>query len=254
MNCEKCQDLLSDFLEGTLSGQNSAVFDAHLEECLSCADVREELHSIVNVAREVHELDVAPPNARALWVRIRNSVEIELEASRAAEAAAAASVASTRGASGFWAGLMSRRWELSLPQLTTAVATLVFVVVTVTVVGIQGWRTNETVNDNVATSSGTSVNRGGRNFDAAADALYHQTYLQQQETRLNYWKQRAEARKASWNPQLRNSYENSMSVLDQAIAESWSALQRDPHDEIAQEMLDSAIRGKMQLLQDFSDQ
>ncbi|HEY0080236.1 MAG TPA: zf-HC2 domain-containing protein [Pyrinomonadaceae bacterium] len=253
MNCEKCQDLLSDFLEGTLSGQDSTVFGAHLEECLSCADVREELHSIVNVAREVHELDVAPPNARALWVRIRNSVEIELEASRAAEAAAA-SAAAARSGSGFWADLMSKRWELSLPQLTTAVATLVFVVVTVTVVGVQGWRTNETASGSASSSSGASDYRGGSNFDAAADALYHETYLQQQETRINYWKQRAEARKASWNPQLRNSYENSVNVLDQAIAESWSALQRDPHDEIAREMLDSAIRGKMQLLQDFSDQ
>lgn len=253
MNCDKCQDLLSDFLDGTLTGDDGATFSTHLDECLSCVDVRSELESIVSVARSTREEYAEPPNARAMWVRIRNSIEIELEATRAAEAASSRSAAA--GGS-FWTRLMGKRLELSLPQLTLAVAALVFVVSTVTTVGLQGWRSNETL----ASSSGTtSVNtRAGGNssgtFDVASDALYHQTYMQQQEARLSYWKKNVEARKASWNPQMRNSFDRSMSAIDKAIADSASKLDLDPHDEISLELLNAAMREKMELLRGFSDQ
>ena len=51
MNCEQCQELLSDHLDGTLKGGARARVEAHLEECIGCALVREEFQSILTVAR-----------------------------------------------------------------------------------------------------------------------------------------------------------------------------------------------------------
>jgi len=51
MNCEKCQDLISDFVDGALSQTDQATLNLHLEECLDCAGVRSDLESIVGFCR-----------------------------------------------------------------------------------------------------------------------------------------------------------------------------------------------------------
>lgn len=254
MNCEKCHDLLSDFLEGSLDGKDHAVFSAHLEECLSCADVREEMQSIVSVARESREFDVAPPNSRALWLRIRNTIESEQETTAWA-AAAGVSRRATQEREGFWAGLLNRRWELSLGQLAASVAVLAIVVSLATAIGVQGWQGTQLAGvEGVHGRSGFNSQQAGSSFDAASNALYHQAYMQQQETRISYWKQHVEQRKASWNPQMRNAFDRSLNVIDEAVSESATALERNPHDEISREMLNGALRDKMELLREFSEQ
>jgi hypothetical protein len=45
-----------------------------------------------------------------------------------------------------------------------------------------------------------------------------------------------------------------MQVIDQAVNESLSALDRNPHDEVSEEMLNAALRDKMELLREFSEQ
>src|SRR6187399_3026706 len=77
MNCEKCRDLLSEFVDGSLGRADYATFSAHLEECLECAEVRNDLNQIVSFCRENRGQYEAPPNERALWVRIRNVIEGE---------------------------------------------------------------------------------------------------------------------------------------------------------------------------------
>jgi anti-sigma factor RsiW len=112
MNCEKCQDLLSDFLDGALSTEDSRNLNAHLEECLSCVGARDDLDSILSVCRDCRGEYEAPPNEKALWLRIRNIIESE-----PAAVAAASPLADVRRES-WWARLMNRSWELSLPQLS----------------------------------------------------------------------------------------------------------------------------------------
>ena len=75
MNCEKCQDLISDFLDGTLSHEDQTTLNAHLGECLECADVRNDLQSIVGFCRAHRGEYEAPPNEKALWQRISNTLE-----------------------------------------------------------------------------------------------------------------------------------------------------------------------------------
>jgi negative regulator of sigma E activity len=260
MNCEKCQDLLSDFLDGTLAGDDHGLLNRHLEECLSCVGVRDEFQSISRIAREdCGSCTFDPPNERAMWLRIRNTIEAELDATRALDAktaAARSATAANRG--GFWAGLMSKRWELSLPQLTAAVFALVIGVSVVTALGLQGLRGLDDGTNASTTATASALQASGASrathVDAAADALYHQAYLQQQQARIRLWEQRVAQRKASWNPQMQNAFDRSINVIDAAVNDSLRDLERDPHDEVSAEMLNAALTDKMELLREFSEQ
>src|SRR5437764_7783898 len=123
MNCEKCQELLSDLLDGTLTGEARARLNKHLDECLVCAGVRDELSAIVTTARDVRDYSIAPQNSRALWLRISNTIEAERAHERQASTRAAAVSAGRRES--FITRTLNKRWTLSLPQLTAAVIALV---------------------------------------------------------------------------------------------------------------------------------
>ena len=70
---------------------------------------------------------------------------------------------------------------------------------------------------------------------------------------INYWNQRIELNKARWNAQMRATFDRNMSVIDQAVSESMNELNRNPHDEISEQMLNEAMNDKLALLKEFSD-
>src|SRR5438477_9612337 len=111
MNCEKCQELLSEFLDGSLGHREHASVSAHLAACPDCDAAREDFHAIISAARESRAHMYAPPDERALWMGVRSAVEQE---GRAA--------AAPRG--GFWPRLLRKRWDLSLPQFAAGVGAL----------------------------------------------------------------------------------------------------------------------------------
>jgi anti-sigma factor RsiW len=232
MNCEKCQELLSDYLDGSLGFIERRSLSVHLESCQVCADVREELRSIVTVARQSRDQAIAPPDERALWFRIRASIEQDAVRPRG----------SARSA---WSRLFTSRWEFSFPQLASGVAALAAAVALVTVMGVQYFSTAE----RAVAGRGTT---GAR--DAFLRENYPHGYLQPHEASLQFWQQRVESRKASWNPRMRQSFDRSLLVLDEAVTESLGELKRNPHDEVAEQMLNSALRDKIELLREFGEQ
>lgn len=253
MNCDKCQELLSDFLDGTLDGEARALLGAHLEECLSCVGVRDEIGVIVSAAHECRGNDCyAPPNERALWLRISNTIESEYNFNSARTNAAHASAVSSARTSreGFWTRLANRRWELTLPQMTAAVAAIVVTVSLVTTLGVQSFQAGAS-----QTEASAASRVGVRRQDNAlvGDEHYPRGYVSSQQASINYWQQRVEQRKASWNPRMRDSFDRSLVVIDQAVADSLEELQRNPHDEVSEEMLNAALRQKVELLKEFCE-
>ncbi len=233
MNCEKCQDLIGDLVDGGLSREDESTLSLHLEECLACADVRNDLESIVTFCRNHRGEYSAPPNADALWLRIRNVIEAETQL--------AAKAASTRPpANSFWSGWMSRSWELSMPQLAASAAAIILVVSLGTTVGLRRWdnaRATEPVASSPRSEAGTRV---------------HDRMWQQQQA-INYWNQRVETNKVRWNQGMRDTFERNLKVIDQAVNDSLNELNRDPHDEVSEEMLNAALNEKLALLREFSD-
>ena len=233
MNCEKCQELIHDLVDGALSRDDSAELNRHLEDCLSCTDVRTDLQSIVSFCQQNRGQYTAPPNERGLWLRIRNVIEAEQSAAIVAPASPVKS--------SFWPAWLTRSWELSVPQLSAAVAALVVVVSLATAVGIRRWEATGSEGASTATPRGFSATGNVRDR------------FSQQQQAISYWNQRVELNKARWNAQMRETFDRNLQVIDQAVNNSLNELTRNPHDEVSEEMLNAALNEKLALLKEFSD-
>jgi hypothetical protein len=233
MNCEKCQDLISDFLDDALSREDQLTLNSHLEECLGCADVRHDLESLVGFCRTQRGEYSAPPNEKALWLRIRNVIGSE------ASPVTAAPVPAGRN---FWTNWVSRSWELSLPQLAASAAVIVLVVSLSTAVGLRRWQSG---------SPGSTPSMGVADMNVSAANVRKRVSQQQQS--IAYWNQRVEFNKARWNPQMRETFDRNLKVIDEAVNDSFDALSKNPHDEVSEEMLNAALNEKLSLLKEFAE-
>jgi len=229
MNCDTCQELIHDLIDGSITQRDEFTLNTHLKECLDCASVRRDLTSIVSFSRTMREEYQAPPNEHALWLRIRNSIEAELP-SRAA--------ANTERRSSFFGGLLGRSWELSLPQLAASAVAIVLLVSLATVVGLRRW--------------------GGYGVQAAPPSTQDQAsnindrFWQRRQV-IDYWNQRVEVNRARWSPEMRDTFDRNLKEIDKAIASSLEDLKRNPHDEVSEQMLNESFNDKLNLLKDFSD-
>ncbi len=227
MNCEEYQDLLSDFLDGSLAPEDHHRVEAHLSACGVCADARSDLDAIVVFCRENRGEYAIVPNERALWLRISNTIENESPGRPRAEVPTRA---------GWWSRLMNQSWQLSFPQLAGSVAVIVIVVALGAVVGVRRFGGGSGIQAPVV-STGSSV---------------EERYRAQQQA-IAYWNQRVELNKARWNPQMRETFDRNMSVIDAAVNESMGRLKQNPHDEVSEEILNGALNDKVELLKEFAD-
>ena len=229
MNCEKCHELLSDYLDGALSVAARQQLSLHLDECLRCASVRDELSAIVSAARESREHVVAPPDERAMWLRIRNTIEADLGATERATAAHASA------GQGVWSRLAGKRWALSLPQLASVAAGVAVSVALVTAFGMRA-----------------VLNRQG---DEQPKPKIARRQLQNRDDMMmiEYLRQRVDQRKARWDTRTRDAFDRNMSVIDETVNEMLKELDERPHDEVSEETLNAAMRDKIELLKEFSE-
>jgi anti-sigma factor RsiW len=233
MNCEKCQDLISDFVDGSISHQDQTTLSSHLEECLHCAEVRDDLQSIVGFCRTQQGQYEAPPNERALWLRIRNMIEAGASADAPAPGATRRS---------FLKNWTARSWELSFPQLAAMVAAIVLIVSLSTAVGLRRWQRGAV----------DARFQNGQN-SLSVGAIDVRRRVSQQQQLISYWNQRVEYNKARWNPQMRETFDRNLAVIDQAVNDSFDSLSKDPQDEVSQEMLNTALNEKLSLLKEFAE-
>jgi hypothetical protein len=233
MNCEKCQDLISDLIDGSLSQQDQSRLNSHLEECLDCGGVRSDLQSLVGFCHTQRGQYSAPPNEKALWLRIRNVIETE------ARPVAARSVPAGRGS---WTNWLSRSWELSFPQLAASAAAIVLLVSLSTAVGLRRWQ-----------SGGTGSAPSREEMTLSASAANVRSRVSQQQQSIAYWNQRVEFNKVRWNPQMRETFDRNLKVIDEAVNDSLDALSKSPHDEVSEEMLNAALGEKLSLLKEFAE-
>jgi Putative zinc-finger len=75
MNCKKCEEMLSDFLDDTLDHSNRLSLGLHLRECDPCYTMRIELAAIIILGRELRREQAPLPNANALWARLVQSLD-----------------------------------------------------------------------------------------------------------------------------------------------------------------------------------
>ncbi len=227
MNCEQCQELIHDFVDGSISRSDESILNTHLNECLDCDSVRHDLAAIVDFCRTRRGEYEAPPNAQALWLRIRNVIEAEQRGP---------AVEQTERRPSFLGRWLGRTWELSLPQLAASVAAIVLLVSLATVVGLRRWGTG------APATQQTQVEASNVN-----DRVWQRQQV------INYWNQRVELNKARWSQDVRDSFNRSLVAIDQRVESSLEELKRNPHDEFTEQMVNDAMNEKLALLKDFSD-
>jgi hypothetical protein len=228
MNCETCQELIHDLVDGTISGSDESSLYTHLKQCLDCESVRRDLALIVGFCRAQRGQYDAPPNEQALWLRIRNVIEAERPG---------AAVSNSEPRRSLLGRLMGRSWELSLPQLAASVVAIVLLVSLATVVGLRRWGGYA-----VPATAATTVEASNVN-----DRVWQRSQV------INYWNERVELNKARWSPEMRETFDRNMKVIDQTVADTLNELNRNPHDEISEQMLNEALNDKLALLKEFSD-
>jgi hypothetical protein len=229
MNCEKYQELISDLVDGVLTAEDCQTVELHLSTCPGCSGAHNDLIAIVEFCREHRGEYDAVPNERALWLRITNTIETEN----------GGKPANLPSSAGWWFRLMNRSWQVSFPQLAGAVAVLVLVVSIATVLSVRNF------------SGRTGVQTAGVPLGAASVSL--EDRYRQQEQAIAYWNERVEMNKARWNPQMRETFDRNMGVIDAAVNDSMKQLRQNPHDEISEEILNDALNDKVALLKEFSD-
>jgi len=234
MNCEKYQDLLSDFIDGSLASQDQKSIEAHLSACGVCAEVRGDLDAIVTYCYEHRGEYDAVPNERALWLRISNLIEAELPPGSRTEIPQNA---------GWWFRLMNRSLQVSLPQLAASMIAVAIIVSVATTIGLSRFGSG---------GESTGLRSSGLTTVAPNGLPLVERYRQQQQT-IDYWNQRVELNKTRWNPQMRETFERNLGVIDAAVNDSLSQLNQNPHDEVSEEILNAALNDKVELLREFAE-
>ncbi|MCO6511877.1 MAG: zf-HC2 domain-containing protein [Aridibacter famidurans] len=244
MNCGNYQNLISAYLDGELDSGTWRAVETHLEECDECTRVFSDFSTILEFCDEAYSAETAPPNSHALWCRINNIIEAELP-----ETQAETVTTGSRASSGFWnTGL-----NLSAGQVASAVAGIALVSSLLTIVAFQNLTTpadplagqdgEETVVEKVLADLGLGDSKVERN----------ERRINEQRAAIEYWRNRVEVRRASWNSETRVVFDRNLSEIDKAVSEYTRLLNENPHDTISNEMLDSALKEKMELLREFSE-
>jgi anti-sigma-K factor RskA len=220
MVCRQYQELISDYIDGSLELGEQTQIERHLADCESCRAVRDDLLQIVHFS---HQLPQHAPSG-AVWSRIE------------------ADVLEERGSwfrtVSWWAWLKTRHFNLSLPQMAATAAAVVIAVSAVVLVSRQ----------DAAQNNARAVAPGSLGIEA--NPLSNPDF-QQLEKQINRLSETVEQRKVEWDPELRSAFERNLLYVDQCLAECRHQLNDNPTDDVSQELMLNAYREKVRLLEGF---
>jgi negative regulator of sigma E activity len=248
MNCENCQELLSEYIDGELNAVESADVQAHLRMCVECAELHLDFSSILSFCdkREV-VAEVSEPNLQALWCRIQNEIENEVKPEIAKEL-------EIKKANRTWLEkLWDRTWQLSFTQTVSAVLGIALLSSLLTIVGVRNYSASNEFTADEAMSPTLFERVLGRIGVIETPRETREKRLVEQQTAIDYWNNRVDTRKAQWNSHLREAFDRNLTEIDQVVDEYTRILEENPQDTVSSEMLDSAMNEKMELLKGFSE-
>lgn len=247
MKCENCQELLSEFIDDQLDAKTVARVKAHLTLCADCKEIYQDFSSILGVCDLDLSEDVSLPNEQALWCRINNIIESEAKPEIAELNQPPAE------AQGWFSGFGRRSWSLSFSQLASAVLGIALLSSLLTVVGLHNASAPNEVN-NTASNQPTIFEKVLSKVGLMESPQQaRERRLREQQTAIDYWNKRVEARRAQWNNHLREAFDRNLNEIDQVVTEYKQTLEENPQDELTNEMLNSAIDEKVELLREFSE-
>lgn len=254
MNCEQCQESISAFLDNDLDEVTSDNIRTHLAVCAECAKVCEDFAMILDFCHIDESEDSLPPNPKALWCRINNLIETEIQPEILEEKAQQQQ--QQQVSKSWFARFWSNSWQLSFSQVLTSILGIAVISSLLTVVGIKNYAaSNDIKGTSVAAVESPSFFEKvlGKLGIIETPQQLRERRIKEQQASIDYWTNRVEVRRTQWNNHLREAFDRNLSEINQAVFEYDKILQENPQDDISSEMLDSALNEKMDLLRAFSD-
>lgn len=242
MTCEQCQELISAFLDNELAETSSTNVRLHLSDCVECSKVCEDLAMLINFSQLDVEESVLPPNPHALWCRINNIIESEVQAEIAKENKEKIQPQVQTG----W------RWNFTFSQVASAILGIALISSLLTFIGIKQY--SAPTDDFAVQSEPTILDKAlGKLGLIDTPQQARQRRIKEREAAIEYWNKRVQVRREQWNANLRDAFDRNLKEINQAVNEYTQILQENPQDELSSEMLDSALNEKMELLRQFSE-
>ena len=226
MFCNQYRDAILELADGTLGPVRRAELQTHLDQCDGCRALAADLQKIRSAAAS---LDPITPPAR-VWQSIAGELHKQgrvtpapgLRGSRVAMLAIAASLLIAIGGSLY----MLRTFPSLRPSPP------------------QQASSDAPVHTDAGSGNAAPVDPvQGINEDLTAAVQHYESAIAKLE-------QAVKSDDASIDPQVAAVFQKNLPVIDQAIAETKSALQSEPQNAPARESLFEALRKKVSLLQD----
>lgn len=242
MNCEQCQELISAFLDNELAEASSTDVRLHLSDCGECSKFCEDMAMLINFSQLDADEKIVPPNPHALWCRINNIIESEVQAEIAKENKEKVETQVQTG----W------RWNFSFSQVASAILGIALISSLLTFIGIKQYSMPS--EDLAVQSEPTILDKAlGKLGLIETPQKARQRRIKEREAAIEYWNKRVQVRREQWNANLRNAFDRNLTEINQAVSEYTQILQDNPQDDLSGEMLDSALNEKMDLLRQFSE-
>ena len=240
MNCEDCKELISQFLDNDLDESRAADVREHLAFCVACAKVCEDFASILDICRTEDPASIIPPNSQALWCRINNIIESEIQQEQPKVVEAPR---------------LERRWGFSFPQLATALLGVALISSLLTIVAFRNY-TQPAVDDFAARSSDSQTTFEklmGKLGLVETPQKARERRLHEMQAAIEYWDKRVRSRREQWDSRVKEAFDRNLNVINESVNDYQTILQQNPDDEVTGEMLDSAMDDKMSLLREFAE-
>lgn len=254
MTCEHCQEQISAFLDNELDETISANIQTHLAVCVECAKVCEDFASILDFCQIEEPHEILPTNSQAMWCRISNTIEGEINAELVQEAKQQHRQHEEKLKQSWFA----RGWSLSFSQVASAVLGIAVISSLLTFIGVRNYSAGtsgdilvyKSLNDSAPTFLDRAMGKLG--LIETPDQI-RERRVAEQTALIEYWNNRVESRRVQWDANLRDAFDRNLNEINQAVNEYTLILQENPQDELSNEMLESAMSEKVDLLREFSD-
>jgi anti-sigma factor RsiW len=232
MNCDRCEALVDDYVDGTLAQDERAAVETHLAGCAACRAMAHDFRSIRSTAGS---LERHTPPAQA-WREIAAAVERDRSRSWVNPLSYVGAI--------FRSGAIWRVGPIFRSGFAVAAALMLVVV------GGASWVLwTQMPGTEPAHRTATTATPSDPEL---AQTVEHELKLAEEhyQNAIAGLEKITRSESAALDPQVAAVLQKNLEVIDQAIGESRAALQTQPASDVAQESLFEALRNKVVLLQE----
>ena len=229
-------EVLSDFVDGNLGGQDVAGVMEHLSVCDSCAETYKSLADLVSSANGLPKA-VLPPDD--LWADVRKSLEERKEV---------VLPTSRKGAADTWSTEARRPSARIVALLAVAAIVLIALSSGITALVLRKGDSDPMLRQ----VSSIPARRGSVDPGALLPAGFRETENEFNRT-FEELQLAVETQRGQLRPETIRTVDRSMAVVDSAIAEARAALLADPNNQMLVDLLSASYQRKLDLLRRTSE-